>query len=585
MGEKVTVIIFAHGQLEGLSESLESVMSQTYPDIEIIVVGAAVTDTNFRDFLSKHRAIYLENDSAQYTLMINEALNVATGRYVAFLHEGDTFSPKKIELLVETLNKNPEYGLICTAYDAIAEDGNIQDAVYIPEFSRQDVLFVLLYGHILGESTIAVRRECFQDIKHWESIETELDLWIQITRRYKVGVINSPLAKQRIRPRKGINIAISRALAYIPLDGIFPYVSSQPENSLVKSSALAVRGAVLMKHRLYKSAMDSFTETLRLFPDASLLFIWVGLLALQTNNHQAAQSYFARILVGDAFYFDAQWIKAIASEAQNASPEIQGRINVELGKLYDNLLSQTIEFAAGKLLDSTQRTPDVAEDICLYLNCDIPQVFKALFNGTSMAADEWNRKSPETPDEAVDFYKEAENYIFDLACWHRDPGRKKLTETSIGICKQNNVMTVLDFGCGIGQDGILFSEAGFDVTIADLPGKTYDFARWRVEKRNLDIKLISSDRLEEEYDAITCFDVLEHVWEPRETLEYLHHHISDNGILLVTANFEHDHIHPMHLEQNARYKGEEFLRMMSSVGFRREKGSSMPMVFRKISQG
>ncbi len=148
---------------------------------------------------------------------------------------------------------------------------------------------------------------------------------------------------------------------------------------------------------------------------------------------------------------------------------------------------------------------------------------------------------------------------------------------------RNNIQKVLDFGCGIGQDGIMFAEAGFDVALADLPGKTFDFAKWRVNRRKLDIKLVSSDDLNEIYDAILCFDVLEHLWKPKEAIEYLYAHLIDNGILLVTASFEHSEIHPMHLEQNAKYIGKEFIRMMNNVGFHIEPSSRMPLIFRKAS--
>jgi SAM-dependent methyltransferase len=173
------------------------------------------------------------------------------------------------------------------------------------------------------------------------------------------------------------------------------------------------------------------------------------------------------------------------------------------------------------------------------------EVLEAPFDGVRMIADEWNRKSPQNSHEIKKFYKETENYIFELACWHRSPQRKYLTKMAVDICSRSKLHTILDFGCGIGQDGISFAEAGFRVTLSDLPGKTFDFAKWRAEKRGLNINFVNSDELAEEYDAILCFDVLEHLLEPEQTVEYLYKHLKDYGILLVTVNFKHSEIHPL----------------------------------------
>ena len=286
-----------------------------------------------------------------------------------------------------------------------------------------------------------------------------------------------------------------------------------------------------MKHGLYKSAMDSFSQAHQLCPSAAMPQVWAGMLSLQAKDYQSALNHLAEVPVDDALYLDAQWIATLAVESQNASKDTQGRISMELGQQYSILLHKTLD-----VINGVSPEPfDAVMDVQLYLNMDMPGLLKSLFSGTKMLADEWNQNSPNTPDEIVDFYKSTGNYIFELSWWHRDPERKKLTMSAINICRRNNVQTVLDFGCGIGQDGILFSESGFDVTLADLPGKTFDFAQWRANRKGLDIKTINSDGLSDKYDAITCFDVLEHVWEPKEVVTYLYNHLTDNGILLVTT--------------------------------------------------
>ena len=334
-----------------------------------------------------------------------------------------------------------------------------------------------------------------------------------------------------------------------------------------------------MEHKLYASAKDNFAKAHQLCPDASIHQMWMGILSCRVKDYQTALSYFAEVPQGDRFYLDAKWAIVLTSQAQKGPTKAQSKLSAELASEYNILLQITLDLASGKLHHTGPLLSDIAEEAQLYLGWDMLQVLEALFKGTKMIRDEWNRKSPQTRDDIIDFYKETENYIFDLAWWHRGPERRQLTRAAINICWRNSSRKILDFGCGIGQDGILFAEAGFEVTLADLPGKTFDFAKWRVERRGLKIKLVNSDELSQKYDAILCFDVLEHLWEPREIVEYLCNHLSDNGILLVTAHFERTEIHPMHLERNVRYLGRAFLEMMSQAGFRMEPWSRTPLVF------
>ena len=56
--------------------------------------------------------------------------------------------------------------------------------------------------------------------------------------------------------------------------------------------------------------------------------------------------------------------------------------------------------------------------------------------------------------------------------------------------KKNGVKKVVDYGAGIGQDSIMRAMNGMEAAAVDLPGKTFDFAKFRFKKRGLNIKTI-----------------------------------------------------------------------------------------------
>jgi SAM-dependent methyltransferase len=75
---------------------------------------------------------------------------------------------------------------------------------------------------------------------------------------------------------------------------------------------------------------------------------------------------------------------------------------------------------------------------------------------------------------------------------------------------------VLDYGCGIGSDGLLLLEAGYDVGFADFANPSTEYLRWRLRRRGLEAPVYDLDTAPPEpgWDAAYSFDVIEHVDDP-----------------------------------------------------------------------
>ncbi len=75
---------------------------------------------------------------------------------------------------------------------------------------------------------------------------------------------------------------------------------------------------------------------------------------------------------------------------------------------------------------------------------------------------------------------------------------------------------VLDYGCGIGSDGLTLAEAGYRVTFADFDNPSVRYLRWRLERRGLhaDVYDLDHDTVPMGFDLAYAFDVLEHVDDP-----------------------------------------------------------------------
>ena len=93
---------------------------------------------------------------------------------------------------------------------------------------------------------------------------------------------------------------------------------------------------------------------------------------------------------------------------------------------------------------------------------------------------------------------------------------------------------ILDYGCGIGSDGLALLEAGYRVAFADFDNPSTRYLRWRLEQRGLEAPVHDLDRGEVPggFDAAFAFDVIEHVDDPLGFLAEL-----ESRARLVAVNF------------------------------------------------
>ena len=74
---------------------------------------------------------------------------------------------------------------------------------------------------------------------------------------------------------------------------------------------------------------------------------------------------------------------------------------------------------------------------------------------------------------------------------------------------------LLDYGCGIGSDGLMLLEAGYRVEFADFANPSVEYLRWRLEQRGLDAPIHDlAEGVPGGFDAAYAFDVIEHVEDP-----------------------------------------------------------------------
>jgi SAM-dependent methyltransferase len=81
---------------------------------------------------------------------------------------------------------------------------------------------------------------------------------------------------------------------------------------------------------------------------------------------------------------------------------------------------------------------------------------------------------------------------------------------------------VLDYGCGIGTDGLRLHRLGYTVAFADFDNPSTKYLRWRLQRRGIDAPVFDVDTdVPSGHDLVFSFDVIEHVEDPWAFLDRL----------------------------------------------------------------
>jgi len=107
-------------------------------------------------------------------------------------------------------------------------------------------------------------------------------------------------------------------------------------------------------------------------------------------------------------------------------------------------------------------------------------------------------------------YRTSNAYLYDLTAFAMSGAKRPYLDALTSVVAPGS--RVLDYGCGIGSDGLLLLDAGYRVEFADFDNPSTAYLRWRLEQRSIDAPVHDLDGdVPGGFDAAYSFDVIEHV--------------------------------------------------------------------------
>src|SRR5262249_31341833 len=141
-----------------------------------------------------------------------------------------------------------------------------------------------------------------------------------------------------------------------------------------------------------------------------------------------------------------------------------------------------------------------------------------------------------TSEQIVGFYQSTRSYLFEHVWWHITDVETNASNVAIlEYANRRGAREYLDFGSGVGSSAILFAKQGFHVTLADVSRTMLDFARWRIERRGIQVEYIDLNHQalpRNRFDFITAVDVCEHLADPSKELKQISRALIPGGSLV-----------------------------------------------------
>lgn len=206
----VSVIMPVYNAERHLEEAIQSILNQTYDNIELIIINDGSTDQSqniiktiqLKD--TRIRLVSRENRGIARTL--NEAVMMAAGEYVARMDSDDFSCEERIEKQVAYLETHKEIDL-CGTFVAVNSKENIRQ---YPETDEEIRKFMFL-GNPFAHPTVMWRKGVvnIEDMAYNPDYDAEdYDLWSRFVIKHKVANIPEPLLIYRV---DGTNISIKKA--------------------------------------------------------------------------------------------------------------------------------------------------------------------------------------------------------------------------------------------------------------------------------------------------------------------------------------------------------------------------------------
>lgn len=218
---RVSVVVPVRNCREFIREALDSICSQDFGNLEVIVIDDGSTDDDYSRLQRLDpRISVFRLEGCGVSIARNEGMRRARGEFIAFLDADDVWFPGKVAAQVRYFDRHPSVGCVFGGFVRWLpnHDGSFPDARLLMqdcgaiercEQARSGWIYTrLLTGLLVGMNTAVIRKEVFDRLGGFDEsmrIGEDYLFWLKVSRHYEMHALDGAVALYRIHPSSAMN--------------------------------------------------------------------------------------------------------------------------------------------------------------------------------------------------------------------------------------------------------------------------------------------------------------------------------------------------------------------------------------------
>ena len=176
----VSVVVPNRNRAELLSQAIDSILTQDYPNLECIVVDAASTDGSI-DVLKSYgdRIRWISEPDRGAFDAINKGWSMSRGEILAWLNSDDLWCAGAVSTVVPYFQEEPDADVIYGDCGAIDNEGRLVDIFQARQWNLEEAVFYC--DHLINQAATFIRRRILEEVDYlYPAWCHDHDLWLRI---------------------------------------------------------------------------------------------------------------------------------------------------------------------------------------------------------------------------------------------------------------------------------------------------------------------------------------------------------------------------------------------------------------------
>ena len=198
MEKLVSVVLPVYNGEKYLRLSIESVLNQTYKNLELIIVNDCSTDSTEEivlEYKAKDpRIVYIKNEvNSKLPQSLNNGFAVAKGEFFTWTSDDNMYHPDAIEKMVAYMDAYPDTGLVSFDFNNIDEGGQFLGQTTVGDFAQH------FYGNSVG-ACFLYRRAVAKKIGAYDPsrfLVEDYEYWLRVALKFKIDFVHDPIYDYR----------------------------------------------------------------------------------------------------------------------------------------------------------------------------------------------------------------------------------------------------------------------------------------------------------------------------------------------------------------------------------------------------